>query len=70
MVEKRPVRIGLSVLGKPMSKKQAELYAWKVIPKDMKSAGFVPVIFESDEEIHGSLFYRINYAYDSKSLWS
>ena len=64
MVEKRSVAIGVSVLPKKMSKKQAYNYAWKVIPKDMKSAGFVPVIFESDEEIHGSLFYRINYAYD------
>jgi len=62
-MEKRVVRLGVSVLDKPMSKKQAERYGWKNIPRDMKAAGFVPVIFESDEEINGSSFYRINYAY-------
>ena len=58
--EKRPVKIGSGTL-RPMTQAQAQLYGLRTMPSDLKTAGFECIIFVSDPEINGSIFYRINY---------
>lgn len=62
-MEKRMVKIGLSSLY-PMTVRQAMRYGNAHMPTDMKRAGFKTVIFTSDPEINGGVFFRINYAYE------
>ena len=57
---KLPVKYGLGQLP-AMSRRQALRYAQKHMPKDLKRAGFIPSVFESDPVIHVSHFFRINY---------
>lgn len=59
--EKRIVKIGLGQLDRHMTKEQALRYGKRHMPEDLKRAGFECIIFASDLEINGSLFYRINY---------
>ena len=47
--------------GAAMTREQALRYARRKIPNDLKKAGFVAGIFESDPEIHGSRYYRIGF---------
>ena len=60
--EKRPVKVGIDVLPKPMTAAQALLYAIRNMPRDLKRAGFVASVFASNSELHGGLFFRINYS--------
>lgn len=59
--EKRIVKLGLGQLDKRMTKEQALRYGDRYMPADLKQAGFKCIIFTSDIEINGNLFYRINY---------
>lgn len=59
--ERRPVRVGLGQLPKPMTRQQARRYGERNIPPDLKRAGFETVVFASDPAINGSSFYRVNY---------
>ena len=44
-----------------MSKGQAMRYGQKNMPADLKKAGFKTVVFQSDVEIHGAVYLRVNY---------
>lgn len=59
---KRIVKIGLTTLPRPMTYAQAIRYGNRVMPQDLKRTNFKTVIFVSDKDINGSLFYRINFA--------
>ncbi len=61
MIKMLPVKTGIDTLPKPMTKKQALAYGVKMMPRDLELAGFICSIFESDQEIHGGRWYRINY---------
>ena len=60
---KLPVKVGLSTLNRKMTKDQAKRYGDRHMPKDLKRVGFETVIFESDPEIHGGSWFRVNYGY-------
>lgn len=63
--EKRPVRVGSSgELPQPMTRKQALRWGERNMPRDLKRAGWTCVVFASDAQIHGGLWYRVNYTYD------
>ena len=47
--------------GACMTKEQARRYAARVMPLDLKRAGFVAGVFESDTEIHGAHYFRIGF---------
>jgi len=59
--EKLPVKVGCGTLDKPMTRAQAQRYGEKVMPTDLKRAGFECVIARTDIEIHGGEWFRINY---------
>lgn len=55
-----PVKYGLGTLP-PMTTATAKRYGEReFLTKDLRDAGFVVSVFQSDPEIHGSSFYRIN----------
>lgn len=60
-VQKREVRFGSGALDKPMSLKEAKNWGDRHMPQDLKAAGFKTVIFESDPDLHGGLWYRVNF---------
>lgn len=63
-MEKRPVVIGEhrpSAFNPIMTRAGALRYANKMMPADLRKAGFTASIFESDFETHGGLWYRVNY---------
>lgn len=45
-----------------MTKEQAKRFGNRKMPKDLKEAGFVCIVSETDPDIHGWHGYRINYA--------
>lgn len=47
--------------GACMTKAQALRYANKVMPNDLRKAGFKAGVFESDIEIHGAHYFRIGF---------
>lgn len=57
----REVRFGHGKLDVPMTIDQAKKWGERHMPQDLKKAGFTTVIFESDPELHGGLWYRINF---------
>lgn len=59
--EKREVRIGIGKLDTPMTIAQARRYGDANMPRDLKAAGFETAIGVSDPEIHGGIWFRINY---------
>ena len=59
--EKREVRIGIGKLDSPMTIAQAMRYGEVNMPGDLKAAGFETSIGVSDLEIHGGIWFRINY---------
>lgn len=63
MVERRDVRMGVSntTLHLGWTKTQCKRWGDKNMPADLKGAGFKTVVFSSDPEIHGGLWFRINY---------
>lgn len=60
-MEKRIVKFGLGKLDKPMTLNQAKKVGERMMPSDLRKAGFNCTVFVSDPEINGGLFYRINY---------
>jgi hypothetical protein len=56
-----PVKVGLSTLDKPMTREQAQRYGERHMPTDLRRAGFECIVAKSDAEIHGGVWYRINY---------
>lgn len=64
MNDKRPVLIGENrpdQYSPVMTHKDALRYARRIMPADLKRAGFVASIFASDAELHGGLWYRVCY---------
>ncbi len=59
--EKRQVRIGIDKLDQPMTKAQAKRYGDRNMPRDLKAAGFQTYVGASDLELHGGLWFRIDY---------
>lgn len=59
--EKLPVKIGIGTLDKELTREQAIRYANKNIPSDLKRAGFKATVSKTDQELHGGVWYRINY---------
>lgn len=60
-MEKLPVKVGLTTLDKPMTRKQAERYGKRTMPADLKRAGFECIVARSDAKMHGGTWFRINY---------
>ena len=59
--EKRPVRVGLCGLPRPMTRAEARRYGERHLPSDLKAAGFGVSVFVSDPAIHGQRFFRVLY---------
>jgi hypothetical protein len=59
--EKRQVRIGIDRLEQPMTMAQARRYGDANMPRDLKAAGFKTFVGASDLELHGGLWFRIDY---------
>lgn len=61
MIEKRVVKVGLCQLDHAMTLEQARRWGDRHLPKDLARAGFSTVVFVSDPDINGSLFYRVSF---------
>lgn len=59
--ERLPVKAGLLTLDRTMTREQARRYGERHMPRDLRAAGFETVIARSDPEMHGGLWFRINY---------
>ena len=59
--EKRIVRIGIGQLDQPMTLDHARRYGARNLPHDLKAAGFTTFVSASDAELHGGLWFRIDY---------
>lgn len=68
MQEKRPIKVGIGQLDKPMTREQALRWGERNMPVDLKRAGFVCSVFVTDEEVHGGRWYRVNYSYGGRAL--
>lgn len=62
MTEKRIVKVGIGQLDRPMTQTQALNYGKRHMPNDLRQAGFKVSVAASDSEIHGGLWFRINYS--------
>ena len=60
-MEKLPVKVGLTTLDKPMTRKQAERYGKRTMPADLKRDGFESIVARSDAELQGGRWCRIDY---------
>lgn len=60
--EKLPVKHGLGTLDKPMTRRQADRYAQKAMPADLRRAGFTAYVTRSDPELHGGNWFRVHFA--------
>lgn len=47
--------------GACMTREQARRYGDKIMPRDLKRAGFKTHVFQSDPEIQGALYFRVTY---------
>lgn len=56
-----PVKSECGQLSPPMTRAQARRRGNANMPQDLRRAGFETVIFESDPQIHGGHYFRINY---------
>jgi hypothetical protein len=59
--EKLPVKSGLSTLDRPMTRAAAFRYGEQHMPADLRRAGFKTIIAKSDADLHGGVWFRINY---------
>ena len=59
--ERLPVKVGLLTLDEMMTREQAKRWGDRHMPKDAKRAGFLTVVGKSDAEMHGGVWFRINY---------
>lgn len=53
--------------GACMTREAALRYANKVMPSDLRKAGFSAGVFESDPEIHGAKYFRIGFGKSVKN---
>ena len=60
-MEKLMVKVGASTLPKPMTREQAQRWGERNMPADLKRAGFVTVVGKSDAEMHGGVWFRVNW---------
>lgn len=61
-VERLTVKVGIGeCVGRKMTRDEAKRYGRRHMPKDLKASGFEVFVFQSDPEIHGSSYLRINY---------
>lgn len=47
--------------GAEMTRAQAQRYAERAMPADLRRAGFKAGVFESDPDIHGAHYFRIGF---------
>lgn len=47
--------------GAVLSRKQAQRYGEKHMPRDLKRVGFKAYVFEADPQLHGARYFRITY---------
>lgn len=59
--EKREVRVGIGKLDQHMTMSQAKRYGDRNMPRDLKAAGFQTFVGVSDQELHGGLWFRVDY---------
>lgn len=59
--EKREVRVGIGKLEGLMTESQARRYGDENMPKDLKAAGFKTFVGVSDQDLHGGLWFRVDY---------
>ena len=60
--ERRPIKPDVGpLLPGPFTRAQAKRYGDRHMRADLKRAGFETVLFGSNIEDHGSLYFRINY---------
>ena len=55
------VKVGLTTLDRPMTRSQAKRWGDRHMAKDAKRAGFLTVVTKSDAEMHGGVWFRVNY---------
>jgi hypothetical protein len=60
-MEKLTVKVGLGELPKPMTREQAQRWGERHMPKDLKRAGFECFVVKTDAEMHGGVWFRVNY---------
>lgn len=65
--EKRPVKVGIAQLDQPMTQAQAKRYGDKNMTRDLKKAGFQTFVGVSDKEMHGGLWFRVDYGMTVKA---
>lgn len=59
--ERLMVKIGLGTLPRLMTREEAYRYGDTHMPNDLRRAGFETIIARSDAELHGGVWFRINY---------
>lgn len=59
--ERLPVKLGLHTFDKPMTRTAAKRLGERLMPNDLKRAGFECVVGRSDIQMHGGEWFRINY---------
>lgn len=59
--EKLPVKAGLLTLDREMTRKQAMRWGERNMPVGLKRAGFETFVGKSDAEMHGGVWFRVNY---------
>lgn len=58
--ERRPVKVGIGMLNKPLTRAKAQRWDELNMPADLKAAGFEVVILRSDRELHDGTWFRVN----------
>lgn len=59
--ERLPVKAGLYTYPNLMTRAQAQRLGEHDMPRDLKRTGFVCVVARSDADLHGGVWFRINY---------
>lgn len=59
--ERLTVKSGLHTFDKPMTREQAMRLGKRLMPADLKRAGFECFVGKSDAEMHGGVWLRISY---------
>ena len=59
--EKREVRFGIGKLDQTMTKVQAKRWGDCNMPRDLKVVGVQTYVGASDPDLHGGVWYRVDY---------
>lgn len=59
--EKLIVKVGIGELDRPMTREQAMRWGVRNMPPGLKRAGFECFVAKSDAEMHGGVWFRVNY---------